>query len=200
MILYVYVRTIRRRCLSVVRPKWNVMAIVTGGCGPPGPSFPGRMRRKGNNDSCTLAGSLPCRCSGRNEDLHRRLVVVDFLFPSTHFPVSFLPVLGRFLFLPYRKQALVLFPEVPKQPKYHTIIIVYLNLRKTHYTSFHRTPPSSKDSIKQRKRIFIVDSSSWIFFFLLRISQYVFYDSKQAFVTRQLSSIGSPKFPNERCS
>jgi hypothetical protein len=137
---------------------------------------------------------------GRNEDLHRRLVVVDFLFPSTHFPVSFLPALGRILvhiissiptiqktastkergsssstrhldflcipqysFFLIHKQAFAtqhFIDWISEAPKPSSLSPSTFKESATHH--FINTHHHPNDSTKQRKRIFIVGSSSCI--------------------------------------
>jgi hypothetical protein len=94
----------------------------------------------------------------RNEDLHHPLVIVDFLFPSTYFLVSF-------LYTKFCDPAIVINrnPEVPKLtnlPDYHHDIFSLKNPSKnplnimgqrTHYTSCNQTPPSSKRQYLYKK-------------------------------------------------
>jgi hypothetical protein len=47
--------------------------------------------------------------------------------------------------------------KFPNKQGYQTISIVSLNLQETHYKSFHQTHHHPKDSIKQRKRILIIN-------------------------------------------
>jgi hypothetical protein len=127
---------------------------------------------------------------GRKEDLHRRLVVVDFLFPSTHFLRSpqYPSTCAGQVFSKH-------FPKLPNERsiKRSSLSQSTFNEPTTHH--FIKSHHHPKDSTKQRKRIFIVDSSSWIFFFLLRISYAL--PSILSPVAGQVFIKHFPKLPNE---
>jgi hypothetical protein len=127
---------------------------------------------------------------GRKEDLHRRLIVMNFLFPSTHFRVQFLR--SQYSLILSALRSLTFGSLIAASVNFH-VPLISLSLLISHeiFTSRTSAYPHPDDRAREEQRTFMVAPSSSIFSSLLRTSQYTFYAALHPCIQILLNSGGS---------